>query len=122
MVQEPMNETREKRPEQVRVKTQEDNVSENGVMSINDFAKYACEYAKSIDCSIVGKSLLALYERAELMDADGIPLIRENAEDLIEEAADKAEKKSLGRLIAGIFSPRYDKEGKLILKESHFLN
>lgn len=122
MIQKPMNETRESRPEQLRLKSKEDADPHAQVMSINDFAKYACEYAKSIDCSIAGKSLLALYERVEIMDADGVLLTKENAENLIEEVADKAEKKSLGRLIAGIFSPRYDKDGKLILKESHFIN
>lgn len=122
MIQKPMNETRESRPEQLRLKSKDDADPYAPVMSINDFAKYACEYAKSIDCSIAGKSLLALYERVEIMDADGVLLTKENAENLIEEVADKAEKKSLGRLIAGIFSPRYDKDGKLILKESHFIN
>ena len=39
-------------------------------------------------------------------------------EELIEEAADKAEKKSFG----GLFSPQYDKDGLLILKEKHFFD
>ena len=43
------------------------------------------------------------------------------AEELIEEAADKAEKPSLGKLITGMFSSKYDKEGLLILREEHFI-
>ncbi len=89
-------------------------------MDLEAFAQYACDYAAEIDCSITGKSMLALYERVELMEEDGIPLTKENAEAMIEEAADKAEKPSLGRLITGVFSAKYDKEGLLILREEHF--
>lgn len=91
-------------------------------LDLDEFAQYACQYAGEIDCSISGKSMLALYERIEIMEEDGIPLTRANAEALIEEAADKAEKPSIGRLITGVFSPKYDKDGLLILKEQHFIN
>lgn len=64
-------------------------------MDIDEFAKYACEYAGSIDCSISGKSMLALYERIEIMEEDGEKLTKAAAEALIEEAADKAENPSL---------------------------
>ncbi len=90
-------------------------------MDPDAFAQYACNYAAGIDCSITGKSMLALYERVELMEEDGIPLTKENAEAMIEEAADKAEKPSLGRLITGVFSAKYNKEGLLILREEHFI-
>lgn len=90
-------------------------------MDIDEFAKYACKYAGEIDCSISGKSMLALYERIEIMEEDGIPLIKENAEELIEEAADKAEHPSFFKRLTGIFSSKYDKEGLLILKEEHFI-
>ena len=90
-------------------------------MTIDEFAQYASQYASQIDCSITGKSMLALYERIEIMEENNIPLTRENAENLIEEAADKAEKRSLGKMITGVFSSRYDKDGLLILKEEHFI-
>lgn len=90
-------------------------------MDIDEFAQYACQYAGEIDCSISGKSMLALYERIEIMEEDGIPLTRTNAEELIEEAADKAERPSLGKRVKGIFSSKYDKDGLLILKEEHFI-
>ncbi len=90
-------------------------------MDIDEFAQYCCKYASEIDCSITGKSMLALYERIEIMEEDGIPLIRKEAETLIEEAADRAEKPSLGKKIKGIFSSKYDKDGMLILKEEHFI-
>ena len=90
-------------------------------MDLEEFAEYACQYASDIDCSITGKSKLALYERIEIMEEDGIPLTKANAEELIEEAADKAEKPPLGRRITGMFSSKYDKDGLLILKEEHFI-
>ncbi|CCY87340.1 putative uncharacterized protein [Clostridium sp. CAG:149] len=99
----------------------EDDYGEEGddrQMDVEEFAQYACKYASEIDCSISGKSMLALYERAEMMEEDGIPLTRETAEDLIEEAADRAEKPSFG----GFFSSKYDKDGLLILKEKHFFD
>lgn len=90
-------------------------------MDIDEFAQYACRYANEIDCSITGKSMLALYERIEIMEEDGIPLNRDNAENLIEEAADRAEKPSFGKRLKNIFSTKYDKDGLLILKEEHFI-
>ena len=90
-------------------------------MDIDEFAQYACQYASDIDCSITGKSMLALYERIEIMEEDGLRLTKENAEALIEEAADRAEKPSLGKAIKGIFTSKYNKDGLLILKEEHFI-
>ena len=95
--------------------------AEEEEMGIDEFAQYCCKYASEIDCSITGKSMLALYERIEIMEEDGIPLVRKEAEALIEEAADRAEKPSLGKAIKGLFSSKYDKDGMLILKEEHFI-
>lgn len=99
----------------------EDDISDDEEMNIDDFARYATQYASQIDCSITGKSMLALYERIEIMEEDNIPLTKANAEALIEEAADKAEKPSFGKMIKGVFSSKYDKDGLLILKEEHFI-
>ena len=66
--------------------------------------------------------MLALYERIEMMEEDGVRLTQKAAVDLIEEAADKAEKKTLGRKLTSIFSPAYDKEGFLILREKDFFD
>lgn len=91
-------------------------------MDADEFAQFACKYASEIDCSITGKSLLALYERIEMMEEDGVRLTQKTAVDLIEEAADKAEKKTLGRKLTSLFSPAYDKEGFLILREKDFFD
>ena len=87
-------------------------------MDVEEFVQYACKYASEIDCSISSKTRLARYERGEFREEDGEPLTNTRAEDLIEEAADKAEKKSF----SGLFSSKYDKDGLLILKEKHFFD
>lgn len=102
-------------------KREDPNPADDEEMDIDEFAQYACKYASEIDCSITGKSMLALYERIEIMEEDGIRLTKANAEALIEEAADRAEKPSLGKRITGIFSSKYNKDGLLILKEEHFI-
>ena len=63
--------------------------------------------------------MLALYERIEIMDEEGVPLTKQNAVNLIEEAADRAEKPPL---MKRMFQKKYDKDGKLILKEEHFIS
>ena len=90
-------------------------------MEIDDFAQYCAQYAASIDCSITGTSMLALYERIELMEENDIPLTRTNAEQLIEEAADRAEKPPIGKRLTSLFKSKYDKNGLLILKEDDFI-
>ena len=109
-------ESEEEQPEETYAEPEDDTE-----MDLDAFANYACDYARSIDCSLKDKSMLALYERIEIMEEDGIPLTKANAEALIEEAADKAEKPSLGKRIKGLFSSKYDKDGLLILKEEHFI-
>ena len=66
--------------------------------------------------------MIALYERIELMQEDGIPLNKQSAEELIEEAADRAEKPSIGKKLSGMFHPKYDKNDKLILREENFIS
>lgn len=90
-------------------------------MESDDFAQYCMQYAEKIDCSISGTSMLALYERIELMEEDGIALTKETAEDLIEEAADRAEKPPIGDRLKGMFRSKYDKNGCLILREKDFI-
>ena len=91
-------------------------------MNIDDFATYAQEYAKQIDCVLPGKTVLALYERIEMMQEDGIALTKASAEELIEEAADKAEKPGIGKKLTGVFHPKYDKDDRLILRVDSFIN
>ena len=60
--------------------------------------------------------MLAVEDEMDAMLEDGETLTRKAAEDLVEDAADAAEKHS----IKGLFRSKYDKEGRLILRERHF--
>ena len=93
----------------------------NAGMGIDEFAEYAISYADSIDCAITEKGITALYERIQLMEEDGIILNKQSAEDLVEEAADQAEKPSLGKKLSSFLRPKYNKDDKLILREEHFM-
>ena len=122
----PVTEEEPELPEETASAAEEEVVPEDyddkEEMDPDEFAQYACKYATEIDCSITGKSILALYERIEMMEEDEVRLTKAAAVDLIEEAADKAEKKSLGKKVAGLFSPTYTKEGLLILHEKDFFD
>ena len=93
----------------------------NAGMSIDEFAEYAISYADSIDCAITEKGITALYERIQLMEEDGIILNKQSEEALVEEAADQAEKPSLGKKLSSFLRPKYNKDDKLILREEHFM-
>lgn len=112
----------EETPVKRREKAPSKDYDDDTEMDLDEFAQFACKYASEIDCIVAGKSLLALYERIEMMEEDGVRLNKRTAVDLIEEAADKAEKPSLGRKITGLFSPKYDKDGFLILREDNFFD
>ena len=88
--------------------------SSRGEMTVDDFVEECKSYAASIDCVMPGETIPALYEKVEEMQENKIPLNKENAEALIEEAADRAEKPKFFK------KPKYDKDGCLILMEEHF--
>ena len=83
-------------------------------MTVDEFVEECKKYAASIDCVLPGEAIPALYEKVEEMQDSKIPLNKENAEALIEEVADRAEKPKLFK------KPKYDKEGCLILSEEYF--
>jgi hypothetical protein len=87
------------------------------VMSVDDFAKYAQDYARQIDCVLSGKTVMAIFDCAEDMKEQGKPLTKASAEEMVEHAADNAEKPSLSKKL---FRPQYDKDEKLILREDDF--
>lgn len=89
---------------------------ENRDFTVDEFVKYAQEYAKMIDCVLLGKTVIAIYDYAESMQSEGFRLTKEAAEEMIEDAADDAEKPEIG----GFFKPKYDKQDKLILREENF--
>lgn len=108
----PLEETERIRPG--RVEGIAADFPEKKDMSLEEFAAYAQDYAKSIDCVIPERAIRSMYEKIEILQEDGVPLSRKNAEDMVEDAADKAEKPKL-------FRSKYDKNDKLILHEDCFL-
>ena len=82
--------------------------------TVDEFVEHCREYAKSIDCALPAETIPVIYEKAEEMKDNNIPLNEENVVALIEEAADRAEKPKL------FSKPKYDKEGCLILLGDHF--
>ena len=89
-------------------------------LSVDDFIAYALNYAKDIECLLSNKARYAVEERADYMKEDGTPLTKRNARNLIDHAADLAEKPGVIKALLGFMTSKYDKEGRLILREEHF--
>lgn len=134
MVREPVAEYNAAKPEKVKVPDKEPNEKEvdytddspaevqiitpdSRPMALNEFILYASDYIKEIECVPEGNTMEAIEERADYMKEDGTPLNKKNARSLIDHAADMAEKAGIFK---SIFKPKYDKEGRLILREEHF--
>jgi len=134
MVREPVAEYNAAKPEKVKVPDKEPDEKEvdytddspaevqiitpdSRPMALNEFILYASDYIKEIECVPEGKTMEAIEERADYMKEDGTPLNKKNARSLIDHAADMAEKAGIFK---SIFKPKYDKEGRLILREEHF--
>ncbi len=81
-----------------------------GSMSPESFLIYAKNYLTSIDCVLQEDGEEALKTAARARLEEGTALTKEEAENIIEAAADLSEKKG------GLFNRRYNKEGCLILK------
>ena len=134
MVREPVAEYNAAKPEKVKVPDKEPDEKEvdytddspaevqiitpdSRPMALNEFILYASDYIKEIECVPEGNTMEAIEERADYMKEDGTPLNKKNARSLIDHAADMAEKAGIFK---SIFKPKYDKEGRLILREEHF--
>ena len=114
----------DKEPDEEEVNYTDESIPEvqiitpdNRPMALNEFILYAADYIKEIECVLEGKTMEAIEERADYMIEDGTPLNKKNARSLIDHAADMAEKAGIFK---SIFKPKYDKEGRLILREEHF--
>ena len=85
-------------------------------MTPRAFYECAVQYAHMMDAKVDEMGGLAIYAAAEEFQQDREPLTEDLAQELIENAIQKAERRTLKSL----FSNRYDKEGFLLLKEQHF--
>ena len=97
------------------------NSDDNTPMGVDQFIAYALNYVKEIECVLSYKTEYAIEERADYMKEDGTPLTKKNARNLVDHAADLAEKPGIMKsIINGLTNSKYDKEGRLILREEHF--
>jgi len=110
----------EKEDEDIYIADEEEDGEDNAPMDVDDFINYALSYAKEIECVLYNKAKYAVEERADYMKEDKTPLTRKNARNLIDHAADLAERPGVVKAIFGFMNPKYDKEGRLILREEHF--
>ena len=110
----------ENEDEKADTEDEEEDGEDNAPMDVDDFISYALSYAKEIECVLYNKAKYAVEERADYMKEDKTPLTRKNARNLIDHAADLAERPGVVKAIFGFMNPKYDKEGRLILREEHF--
>ena len=85
-------------------------------LSERDFMNYAVYFAKQLECVIDESGLDALEDEIAEIREDGGALTAGEVEDIIEDAADHANRTTIRRL----FSPKYDKDGFLILRNRNF--
>lgn len=102
--------------EELQEEDEELEFDSDQILSEELFFKYVMQYAKRIDCFVEPSAEEAIRQEIEAMVDNGDLLTVEEAEMMVEDAADMAEKVS----IASMFSSRYTKEGLLILKGRHF--
>ena len=110
---------RKEAPKGVRAASKQQKQMEqakNGELSAPTFVAKIKEYAEELDCVIEDIAGLAIYALADKYVEDGMPLTEELARQVTENAVIRADKRGLGSL----FKSKYDKEGRLILKEAHF--
>lgn len=94
----------------------ESRQNEQAELSVPAFVAKIKEYAEELDCVIEEIAGLAIYALADKYSEEGEILNDELAREVTEAAVIRADKRGLG----GLFSSKYDKEGRLILKEAHF--
>lgn len=131
-----ISEAKDEKPVKLEKQTEEENEEEetelkpfdieypdedNVQMGVDQFIAYALKYVEEIECVLSYKTEYAIEERADYMKEDGTPLTKKNARNMIDHAADVAERPGLMKaILSGLTNSKYDKEGRLILREEHF--
>jgi len=83
--------------------------------------KYGKLYAREKEFSIDDMGVLALYNRIEERQTNEHAVTVDEVKEIIDQAIQKAEKKSFGHFMDVIISKRYDKEDMIILREKDFM-
>ncbi len=86
-----------------------------------ELVQTAIQYAEERDCVIDDMAMLALHARIEeIMEQSGEDG-KIQVEEFMEEVIERADKKSFIGFFKNIMVMKYDEEGRLILKEQHFI-
>lgn len=88
----------------------------------DDLVAFAKSYALENDCKIDDMGVLALYSRlAEVQFENDLTPSLTDVKEMVDEAIENANKKSLKNMIGTLISKRYDGEHYMILKEKDFV-
>ena len=84
--------------------------------------KFGKAYAREKEYSIDDMGVLALYNRIEERQTNEHAVTVDEVKEMIHQAIDKAEKKSISHFMDVIFAKRYDKDDMIVLREKDFIN
>ena len=84
--------------------------------------KYGKLYAREKEYSIDDMGVLALYNRIEERQTNEHAVTVDEVKEIIDQAIEKSEKKSLSHFMDVLIAKRYDKEDMIILREKDFMN
>ena len=91
-------------------------------LSDDALVAYGKKYAEHLEYSIDDMGILALHTRIdELQTSDHVVTVAD-VRNIIDEAIEKANKKTLKHFTDVLFAKRYDEEDMIILRENDFLN
>lgn len=83
--------------------------------------KYGCQYAYNMEYAIDELGRLALHTRIEDLQTSTHAVTIEEVRDIVDEAVEHANKKSLSHFIDILFRKRYDEDDMIILGERDFI-
>ena len=90
-------------------------------LSNDALVAFAKKYARERECSIDELGLLALHTRIADMQTSDHAVTVMDVKEIMEEAIENAERKTIGHFFDIIFGKRYDEEDMIILKERDFI-
>ena len=83
--------------------------------------KYGCQYAYTQEYSIDELGRLALHTRIEDMQTSSHAVTVGEVRDIVDEAIDHANRKTIGHFIDIVLRRRYDEDDMIILREKDFI-
>jgi hypothetical protein len=90
-------------------------------LSNDALVAFAQKYAREREYSIDEFGLLALHTRIEEMQTSDHAVTVKDVKEIMDEAIDNAERKTIGHFFDVVFGKRYDDEDMIILKEKDFM-